>query len=29
VPVIDFGHPHDARIRERHRPVPIFLMQFA
>src|SRR5262249_60159029 len=29
VPVIDFGHPHDARIREGHRPVPIFLMQLA
>ena len=27
VPLIDFGHPHDTRIGERHRPVPIFLMQ--
>jgi hypothetical protein len=26
---MDFGHPHDACISERHGPVPIFLMQFA
>ena len=24
VPLIDFGHPHNTRIGERHRPVPIF-----
>ena len=29
MPLIDFGHPHDTRIGERHRPVPIFLMQLA
>jgi len=27
--LVDFGHPHDARIGERHRSVPIFLMQLA
>ena len=29
MPLIDFGHPHDTRIGERHRSVPIFLMQLA
>jgi len=29
VSLIDFGHPNDTRIGERHRSVPIFLMQFA
>ena len=29
VPLIDFGHPHDTCIGERHRSVPIFLMQLA
>jgi hypothetical protein len=25
--LIDLGYPHDARIGERHRSIPIFLMQ--
>ena len=27
VSLVDLGHPHDARIGERHRSVAIFLMQ--
>jgi hypothetical protein len=26
---MDFGHPHNTCIGERHRPVPIFLMKLA
>ena len=29
VSLIDLGHPHDTRIGERHRSVPIFQMQLA
>ena len=25
--LVDLGHLNDARISERHRPIPIFLMQ--
>jgi hypothetical protein len=27
--IVNFGHPHNTRIGERHRPISIFLMQFA
>ena len=27
VPLVDLSHPYDARIGERHRPIPIFLVQ--
>ena len=26
---VNFGHPHNTRIGERHWPISIFLMQFA
>lgn len=29
VPIMNFGHPYDAGIGERHRRVPIFLQQLA
>jgi hypothetical protein len=27
--IVNFGHPHDTRIGERHWPISVFLMQFA
>ena len=27
--IVNFGHPHDTRIGERHWPISIFLMQLA
>jgi hypothetical protein len=27
--IVNFGHPHNTRIGERHWPISIFLMQFA